>query len=350
MKYFNLMNKIMNKKNKPVPISFGDGCAVSDDIFCVTSVPDNLNYEIEFTRIFILNLSPKIEWTHHDIPNRTIISIVLRPKSDSLPRACYALSDYGQLQIFNSTEIIEEEIPAMSSETNRDNGLTFSAIRYIGQKAYACGAIGRIYRRDDKGWVQIAAAIADEASRNLELLTNMEDDINNIVELTEKAMTIPNFEYIAGLSDNEIYACGNNGIIIYWNGISWNYLKSSTKEYLHYIHCVSADQVYICGDNGTLLSGNATDGFCQIKLDRKDLNFWVVQNFKGIIYVGTTSGLFQLEGVKLIPVNFGLNKTFTNITIQALEATESVLWAVTDKFLLRLENSIWKQILHPDNV
>lgn len=342
----------MDKKKKPLPISFGNGCAVSDDIFCITSVPDNLNSETEFTRIFILNLSSKMNWTHHDIPNRTIISIALRPKSDTLPRACYALSDYGQLQIFNSTEIIEEEIPAMSSETNRDNELTFSAIRHIGQKAYACGTIGRIYRRDDKGWVQVTTPIADEASWNFQSLINMieKSQPEDIAELTEKVKTIPNFEYIAGLSDNKIYACGNSGIIIYWNGISWNYLKSSTKKYLHHIHCVSADQVYICGENGTLLSGNATDGFCQIKLDRKYLNFWVVQNFKGIIYVGTTSGLFQLEGVKLIPVNFGLNKTFTNIAIQALEATESVLWVVTDKFLLRLENNIWKQILHPDNV
>ncbi|MGU2293289.1 WD40/YVTN/BNR-like repeat-containing protein [Pseudomonas aeruginosa] len=339
------------KKKKQIPISFGHGCAVSDDIFCVASFLDDLNPDVEFTRVFILNLSSERPWMHHDIADRTIISIALRPEAGNLPRACCALSAYGELQSFNSTEVIEEEIPAKGVEKNRDNGLTFSAISYIDTKAYACGAVGRIYRRDDDGWRQVATEIFNAATQNLQSIVGLaqKDASQDILELTKKARETPNFEHISGTSESDIYACGGNGLVVHWDGKSWSNLRIPTRQHLHCIHCHSPDEVYICGHNGTLLLGNSREGFRRVALGRNDLNFWTVQKFNETVYVGTTSGLFQVEKSKIQSVALGLPELHSDFTVQALDSTKRVLWVVADKFLLRFDGGAWRKIDHPDN-
>ncbi|HFZ1186399.1 TPA: hypothetical protein ACKRKO_001168 [Pseudomonas aeruginosa] len=339
------------KKIKKTPISFGHGCAVNDELFCVSSFPDEINPETEYTRIFILNLSSAVPWMHHDIAGRTIVSMALRPASHNTPRACYALSSYGELQIFNSTEVVEEEIPATGSRANRRDGLTFSAISRIGTKEYVCGALGRIYRRDGDGWVQVATDVSNMAFQELQSVIGSVElpDSGNISEMTAKLRGIPNFEHISGTAENDIYACGNNGIIFHWNGKHWNALRSPTRQHLHYINCNSPDEIYICGHNGTLLSGNARNGFHRVALGKNDLNLWTVRKFNEAIYVGTTSGLFRAEKQKLQPVDLGLSESLAAFTVQALDATERVLWVVADKFLLRLEGGAWEKIDHPDN-
>ncbi len=339
------------KKQKKVPISFGHGCAVSDDIFCVASFLDDLDSDVEFTRAFILNLSSEMPWMHHDIAGRTIVSIALRPESDNLARACCALSDYGKLQSFNSAEIIEEEIPTKGAENNRDDGLTFSAVSYVNGKAYACGAVGRIYRRDDDGWIQVATEISNAATQNLQSIVGLAqaNSFQDISELTKKAREFSNFEHVSGISENDIYACGSNGIVIHWDGKSWSKLRIPSRQHLHYIHCHSPDEVYVCGHNGTLLLGNAKAGFRRVALGRNDLNFWTVQKFKETVYVGTTSGLFQAEKSKIQSVAFGLPELQSEFTVQALDSTERVLWVVADKFLLRFDGGTWRKIDHPDN-
>ncbi|WP_124574441.1 hypothetical protein [Herminiimonas sp. KBW02] len=334
-----------------MPISFGHGCAVSDDIFCVASFLDEFDPDTEFTRIFILNLSSKMLWMHHDIADRTIISMALRPGSDGLARACGALSDYGKFQLFNSTEIIEEEIPAYGAEDNRDDGLTFAAISHIGNRVYACGAVGRIYRRDDGGWVQIATEIFSAALQNLRSFIGSEaqEQPQDILNLTKRISAICNFEHIAGVSENDIYVCGNNGKIVHWDGKSWHDLSAPTRQHLHYIHCHSPDEVYVCGHSGTLLMGNARDGFRHFAIGRNDLNFWTVQKFNGAVYVGTAVGLFQAEESKIRSVDFGLPELPHYFTVQALDSSKRVFWVVADKFLLRLDGGVWKKIDHPDN-
>ncbi|MDG3714537.1 hypothetical protein L5C66_29480 [Pseudomonas aeruginosa] len=334
------------RKKKSMPISFGHGCAVSDDIFCVASFLDEVDPEIEYTRVFVLNLSSDSPWMHHDIPGRTIISVALRPGSSSRPRACYVLGDYGQLQIINSTEILEEEIPAAGVEANRNDGLTFSAISHVGDKAYACGAIGRIYRRDDAGWMQVATEISSKAAQDFQSIVVSIGKGDRAGDLRE----IPNFEHVAGLSDNDIYVCGLNGAVANWNGHSWSFLKIPTRQHLHYIHCYSPDEVYICGHNGTLLRGSAREGFRRVALGRNDINFWTVHKFNETVYVGTTSGLFQIIKSKLQPVNFDLSELPSSFAIQAIDSTAKILWVVADKLLLRLEGGVWQKITHPDNV
>lgn len=337
--------------SEKTPISFGHGCAVSDDIFCVAAFLDHLNPEYAYTRIYILNLSASTPWMHHDIPGRTIVSIAFRPASHAYPRACYALSDDGLVQIFNSTQVVEESILTVGKAAIRNDGLMFSAIKRIGSTEYVCGNLGRIYQRGEDGWKQVAEPISNMAFQDVQSVIERIgiSDADDMSALMTGIGRVVNFEHIAGVSEKDLYACANNGMIFHWDGESWQSLNSPTRQHLHHIHCTSPDEVYMCGHNGTLLVGNAKAGFHPIVLGKNGLNFWTTYKFGDIAYVGTTSGLFQVEKHTLQPVDLGLNTSLSDFTVQALDATERVLWVVTDKFLLRLENGMWEKIDHPDN-
>lgn len=337
---------------KKVPISFGHGCAVSDDMLCVAAFIDELDAEQEFTRMFILNLAGAEPWNHHDIAGRTIVSVALRPQQQDVPRACYALSEYGYVRIMNSAGITDEEVPARGADQNRKEGRTYSSIAHIGDRAYVCGALNSVYRRDAQGWSSIASALEQQAVKQLQDVVAQitADDASNIAALTKQMRATPNLECIGGISKDHVYVCGGNGLIMHWNGAVWSQIKSPTRQHLHAMHCLSDTDVLMCGHNGTLLRGNRVSGFHRVALGRNDINFWSVRSFLGEIYIGTSSGVYTVTGGKLEKINFDLKGVPTDFTVQAIDSTERVLWVVADKFVLRLMDGVWQLITHPDNV
>src|SRR5258705_12876346 len=61
---------------------------------------------------------------------------------------------------------------------------------------------------------------------------------------------------IWGTSTSDVWAVGNNGTILHYNGTSWSSVSSGTSEFLFGIWGTSTSDVWAVGDNGTILHYN----------------------------------------------------------------------------------------------
>jgi len=62
-----------------------------------------------------------------------------------------------------------------------------------------------------------------------------------------------------GSSNNDVFAVGNNGTILHYNGSMWSSINSGTTNYLAAVWGSSPSDVFTVGNNGTILhyNGNA---------------------------------------------------------------------------------------------
>lgn len=336
-------------------ITFGNGCAISDNMFYVPSFLDELEEGLEHTRIFVLNTEMAPYWFYHDVYDSTIIATCLRAKSDKSERACYSLSNNGLVEIFNSNSTITEDVFHTANRISYPGELT--GIKYIAGHAYACGSGNQVYKSTEDGWVSISDDIQRLASQQLsEVIT----EINGLGPLpstknsglkvaAEKLRDYTILHGIDGLAENSIYTCGSNGRIWHWDGAIWKIIKSGTVQHLHDVHCVSDELVFICGHNGVILKGNHRSGFSRLPTGNTKTNFWSIRASGEKIYVGSSVGLFEVAGNKVAPCATAA-ATPSSYSVQSIDVFNDTLWVAADKFILRLHNDQWSFIEHPDNV
>jgi hypothetical protein len=58
---------------------------------------------------------------------------------------------------------------------------------------------------------------------------------------------------IWGASADDIYAVGDNAVILHYDGNNWNPIKPIKEEYFTKVKGLASDQVYIVGENGTVI-------------------------------------------------------------------------------------------------
>lgn len=333
-----------NAKN--TSITFGASCAINDDMLYVSSFIDALPHDTDYTRMFVLNLKLPGTWFYHDIPDKTVTSVAMRHASSEVPRATYALCSDGTIEIYNSTAVITETIPI------HKNAGGMSSITHIDDKVYACGAGNQIYCRDSDTWIETAQNLREQAQN---IVNSIIEKISskqeiNIIELTGTARTLTSLECIKGTHDDNVYACGTNGTVLHWDGLEWQTVHSGTRQHLHDIHCVTADDIIMCGHNGVVIRGNHRIGFKRLLIEKTDVNFWSVRLFNQTLYLGSTSGLFNVHEKNLVKTRFDSLALPSHISIESMDATDQTLWVVTTTFVLRLNSNAWELIEHPDNV
>ncbi|MBF0118547.1 MAG: hypothetical protein HQK79_06900 [Desulfobacterales bacterium] len=67
-----------------------------------------------------------------------------------------------------------------------------------------------------------------------------------------------NIKSIWGASSTKVFAAGEGGVILSYNGTSWAAMTSGTTENLYGIWGVAANSIFAVGDNGTILYYNGT--------------------------------------------------------------------------------------------
>jgi hypothetical protein len=151
------------------------------------------------------------------------------------------------------------------------------------------------------------------------------------------------------LSEQDIYVCGTNGTIFHCSGRDWTPVQSGTRQHLQAIHCVSSTEIWIVGGNGTLLRGNAMTGFKRVGIPSIDTNLWSVRKHEDVVYLGGTDGLYRMFGDKSEQVWPDVEGLPSQFTVQAIDSTDSTLWVVADRFVLRNHANKWQLFMHPDN-
>jgi hypothetical protein len=196
-----------------------------------------------------------------------------------------------------------------------------NTIRNIDGELYVCGYGRQVYRRRAGLWASIA------------------DDI-----LTRE--TGRGFFDIDGADKQHIYAVGWHGEVYFYDGKRWHRDNSPTTLYLASVRCLSAEEVWICGDNGIVLHGKVNQ-WNVIQDDNFRGHWYCIEEHTGTVYLAGHASLAYVDGDAIAPVDTGLNK---DITTHRLHAKEGLLWSIGEKDILVFDGNSWQEILHPDNV
>jgi ligand-binding sensor domain-containing protein len=125
-------------------------------------------------------------------------------------------------------------------------------------------------------------------------------------------------------------------------------LKQITAAHLNAIHIVSEREVWIAGSNGTVLQGNAKDGFKVLSRKTLETDFYAITDFNGEIYISGEDGIYVFRNGE--PERQKISDRANLKGVSCIEAKDGVLWALSEKKLLRLVGDEWEIFEHPNNV
>lgn len=195
------------------------------------------------------------------------------------------------------------------------------SIRAIGGKAYAVGMQRQVYRRDGvNGWVDLSQAIRPAQGSD----------------------AIVSFEAIDGFGADELYACGRDGEIWWFDARTWRQIASPTTVNLTNVVCAADGNAYICGRTGVLLKGRR-DRWDVIPQDLVEQDFWGIAWFRDRLYLATMNLLLELSGGTLSPVAFADDFPRTCFHL-AVALDGSVLWSTGAKDVFSFDGITWTRI------
>lgn len=322
-------------------ISMSAGTAVSSDIYYMSCSLDEPAIDEPFSRLFFYQDKTKEKWFYHDLPGWRVVSTCLVPEHGATPRSVVSLSEEGDIEVYNRDgSRVEKIVDAGLSDSSKGYGY-LNRIRLIGGSLFACGYGGQIYRRDRKGWQHIDHEILRKSSAPKPSdHSKFEDWLN------EESETIDVLD-INGTGHADIYVVGDNGFIAHHDGVAWTALKPKTKSCLYSIHIESANEIWVAGSQGTLLKGNTNSGFHAALRKSTEADFYAVAKFNEEIYLGTSDGLYKLQGSDVIATGPTLKNNI--VEVADIESKEGVLWALASKHLLRFDGKNWDVFEHIDN-
>lgn len=328
-------------KLKNLNMTFVTGCLIDDDMFYIASIFDSLDSEIQCCRMSIYDHLDG-QWYYHDNIEFKAISVALIPKTEHTLRVMVSLGLDGKIEFYSSQKTIFEKIEEVGFTNPEFFYGTLNKIRNIQSNIYACGSSGQIYQRVSNEWLHTDQ---DLLLPKVEYKNVRPEDILNL----DHEGFFREIYDINGHNLNCLYVCGedNDGGFIACNSNGkWVINSKRTPSSLHHIQlCPDGINVIVVGDYGTVFFGNSDSGFINLKDISINDSFYQSCYFKDDLYIAASSGLYKysnkiFEMVEVIPLN-------TEVSI--VEATENILWALTDKEIYRFDGNSWNIILDPDN-
>lgn len=205
------------------------------------------------------------------------------------------------------------------------------ALTQIGERLYACGGGGQIYRRAKPGvWEHIDTG----------LLRNKGD---------KKSIS---FKAIAGPNEQEIYVGGwhqnvNDGVLYCGDGRRpWKPVANDIRA-VSSIHVERDDSIWACGRGGTVLHGNHVDGFKDVSEIDDTRSYVDIACYDGQVFLATETGLYLHANGKTRPIRTGLDPDHTDGHI--LRVANGMLWSIGYVDILRFDGTSWERIEFPGN-
>jgi hypothetical protein len=307
---FFVMINFMKKRSS---VTFLNGYSPRKNSLGLLAFPDALSSETRFCRFFSMTTSG--EWFHldFDFDCRSLAAILAT-------KTWFILGKNGEIieiGVGGNTKITQ--IFGAGLYTPEKRGY-LETIKNINDQLFVCGYGRQVYQKINEQWVSIA------------------EDI-----LTKKTGT--GFFDIDGTSAFDIYGVGWNGEIYYYNGLVWEKENSPTKEHLASVKCLNKNEIWICGNNGIVLFGSRNN-WKAIHDKNYQNNWYSIEEFNNRIYIAGNNILAYIDGENIKPVETGLNKKFTT---HKLHAKDGLLWSIGEKDILTYDGKSWEELLHPDN-
>ncbi len=260
------------------------------------------------------------QWANHDVDQDLIGSISFNPKENRL----WLLGRLGCVRTVatGANPFTFPNIRGQFKEENiaTDNFGELLCIKAIGNEVLACGQSLQIYRRQGNQW----------RCDNPEM----------------REMAAPALESIDGSAPDDLYAVGEKGTILHYNGKAWQECESPTNRPLSRVYSVSRDEVYICGNDGLIFKGNK-DQWDYIGDPDFTKNFWDLAIYKDQLYLSHVNGLVTCNQGVVAPVSPGVEK---EPNYHRLHANDGVLWSFGIDDLMVFDGEKWRLVICPENV
>jgi hypothetical protein len=304
-------------------VYFNDGVAGHETIrlFLASSLQSG---DFNLTRLAFLKNED--DWYYFDFES-VVYSVCLLIQPTHPPSLnFFALGRDGKvLLIASKSHPIFEEIPDAGTGPNKYGYVT--DIQEIGGEIYVCGASGQIYQRTKMGWIHRDQGLLEPLPFKLPRLF-----LNSI----------------DGTATDDIYAVGNEGYIFHFNGKQWRNVSFETNLNLLSVKCINPDEVYICGQNGLMLGGNHNGWRILIDPDEVDIEeLYDIEVFENKIYLSSESGLMIYNRKDIQSVDTGLNPPL--IDTSSLSARDGILWSIGGEDLAYYNGKQWRRVIDPDN-
>ncbi|MEL4169242.1 WD40/YVTN/BNR-like repeat-containing protein [Pseudomonas sp. ZS001] len=257
-------------------------------------------------------------WVYNDVDDDVIGAICFRHSDSSL----WMLGRKGHLRHVKTGSAdftlanVRGKFENQRIETGRLGELL--CIREIANELYICGQSSQVYRHSNGGWVDISPPGAKIAS--------------------------PTLESLDGLSSDDIYAVGEKGLIMHYDGARWSTLDSATNRPLSRVLCKSAEEVYACGNDGVLLVGNRNQW--QVLDTERTMNFWDMALYDGQLYIAHVHGLVRYDGKDFFDVDTGL---LPAPGAHKLDVGDGLLYSFGVDDILKFDGSRWERVICPHN-
>lgn len=195
------------------------------------------------------------------------------------------------------------------------------SLRAIAGKAYAVGMQRQAYRRDGVGqWV----------------------DLTQGIRPAQGSGEICSFEGIDGFGEDELYACGRDGELWWYDGAGWQAIASPTNVNLTNVCCGHDGAVYVCGRSGLLMKGRH-DKWQVIEAGVVQQDFWGIAWFADRLFLASMNLLFALTDKGLVPVEF--DDDFPSSCFHLAVALDgSVMWSTGAKDVFSYDGTSWTRI------
>lgn len=329
------------KNNNIASVHYLDGVVNSADILYLATQLDSLNpRETAHTRmsIYAPGLQP-IDFGYHDISDNIVSVHAFKVLPEDKHRYV-SLARQGDVYFVrgSNNHIIKETLPGAGLLDENTGGL-MNHLREIGGHLWACGQRGQVFRRfAPHDWRHV--------DQGLFVPINLKDYKGRASELAQMMGQGPHLNCIDGNTEQDVYAVGDRGLMVHFDGQSWSRVKLPTDEHLQWVRCYG-QEVWACGFNGTLLVGNARQGFKDVSTVDDNQTWVCLSKFEGKVYLSEEDGLWCYDGQKIAPVKTGLKPELQDAW--RVDHADGVLWSIGIKDLARFDGQRWQRIVHPDN-
>lgn len=287
-------------------LTFNDGYLLNKDRLYLAAQPRDVGAAVYSRAVVVVSA----DWQLTSIEDVLLTVTCL----DNPPRGFF-VGHSGKILVTGYGKCVEERIPY--SEVLG----TFLRARTIAGEIYVCGMSGQVYYRKNEVWQPLH---------------------HNIVGTLHL-----DFEDIGGTDVDNIYAVSSFGQMLHFNGTDWTDIDIPTNRPLSGVTVNSEGDIYACGDNGILMRGNQ-HGFGVLTDSSFDMDFWAVEEFLGQIYLAHDQGLvvFDMQN-GFREVDFGVEET---VECHRLTSHDNLLYSIGPDVIMQFDGSKWVQIVCPSNI